>query len=85
MKVEIEVPDYSPESGLHMEWEDYFEIRTDLQGGATRIVANQAGLISLARLFLTLADPAVPSGNHWHLDDLNSLEEGSRELILEKM
>jgi hypothetical protein len=84
MKIEIDVPDYSPESGLHMEWDDYYEIRTELQDGATRIVANRAGLISLARLCLTLADPAVPSGNHWHLDAPNSLEEGSTELILEK-
>jgi hypothetical protein len=85
VKVEIDVPDYSPQSGLRMEWDlgCVISATTQLSDGVL-IEANRAGLISLARLLLTLADDNVSSGSHWHLDDLNALEEGSIELVIEK-
>ena len=84
MKVQIEVPDYN--DALHMEWEPDVRIETKQMGsGALWIGANRDGLISLARLLLTLADERVPDGHHWHLDDSNSLEDGSVELIVEKV
>jgi hypothetical protein len=84
MKIELDVPDYSPRTGLHMKWEEGFMIETRIEGGTTMIAANQAGLVSLARLILTLANTQVPAGHHWHLDASNSLEEGSSELIIVK-
>ena len=85
MLVEIDVPDYSPEHGLRMKWEPDSRIVVEVREGVTLISANRDGLVSLARLLLTLADPEVPPGNHWHLDELNSLEPGSSELIVEKL
>ena len=34
---------------------------------------------------LLFSQDACPPGHHFHFDDLNSLEEGSVELILEKV
>ena len=84
-KVTIEVPGYSRERGRRMEWDSDTEIKTRLEGGGMVLIANERGLVSLARLFLTLANSEIPSGNHWHLDDLNCFEDGSVELIVEKM
>ncbi len=39
-------------------------------------------MLSLANHLTTLAE--MPSGSHLHLDEHNSLEEGSAEQILEK-
>jgi hypothetical protein len=64
MKMELEVPDY--DNGLHMVWDSGFEIRAVIEGGLIHILANRAGLISLARLMLTLADERVHEGSHWH-------------------
>ncbi len=83
--VTIDVPDYSRERGMRMEWETDTEIKTRLEDGGMVLVANESGLVSLARLFLTLANAEVSSGSHWHLDDLNCFEDGSVELIVEKM
>jgi hypothetical protein len=83
--VTIAVPDSSPNHGLRMKWEDGFTIQARIEDGSVVVMANEEGLISLARLFLTLANPQVPSGDHWHLDEHNSLEEKSVELIIEKM
>lgn len=48
------------------------------------ISANNEGLLSLANHLLTLAQKEVPIGSHIHLDEYNSLEEGSIDLIIEK-
>lgn len=85
MKREINVPEYDPKHGLRTEWDYGFTIEAQIQGGGVLIKANQAGLVSLARHLLTLAQEQVPVGHHIHLDDSNALEDGSCELILEKM
>lgn len=85
MKIELDVPDYSAEHGLRMEWEPEHRIETYIEDGVMRIVANRDGLVSLARIMLTLAQPQVSTGTHVHLDASNSLEDGSSELIIEKM
>jgi len=54
-----------------------------VDGNTTIVSANKAGLISLAKNLTLLADEL--SGSHIHLDDYNSLEEGSSELIIEKI
>lgn len=85
MKIEIDVPDYSSEGGMRMEWENGFTILVQVQGGTIHIQANRAGLVSLARHLLTLAQSEVPLGHHMHFDDSNSLEDGSSEMIIEKI
>lgn len=64
------------------QWEDGFEIRVSIQDNSVLISANREGLLSLAHHLLTLAEEPFP--DHFHLDEDNSLEEGSAELIIEK-
>lgn len=84
MKIEIEIIPYNSEKGIEFNWEYGFEINTSFDKEIL-ISANKAGLISLARHLLTLAQDSVPSGTHIHFDDLNSLEDGSIGLIIEKL
>jgi hypothetical protein len=84
MKFEIEVPDYSPSDGLRLEWDHGFSITVQASASSTMIMANVEGLVSLARLLLTLAQPNVPVGVHIHLDQSNSLEGGSQELVIQR-
>ena len=77
--------DYCAEKGLQLQWEKDFAISVNAPGNEVTIRANKNGLISLARLLLTLAQDSVPKHSHIHLDEYNSLEEGSTELILEKI
>ncbi len=62
-------------------WEDGFSIQVQTENGQILISANRAGLRSLAENLSRLAEE-VP-GSHVHLDEGNSLEEGSSELIVE--
>ena len=81
MKYEIEVKDY--DRSIRLTWEPDFLISvSQSEHGETVIRSNRDGLISLANHLLTLAQDGVPSGSHIHLDQYNSLEEGSSELIL---
>ena len=63
-------------------WEDGFTIEVHVQKGTAVISANREGLLSLANHLKTLAEEAP--GSHIHLDELNALEDGSCELILER-
>ena len=80
----MNIPEYSVESGLQTEWELGFDIETKTNDGTISIIANKAGLISLAKQLLTLAQENVPVGRHLHFDEYNSLEEGSIELVIQK-
>jgi len=80
----MEVPKYSSEKGITYKWEDGFEIETVVDNGIISIIANKAGLLSLANHLLNLAQDDVQSGHHLHFDEYNSLEEGSIELIIQK-
>lgn len=84
MDVTIKVPEYTPSSGIKFNWEDGFEIKIGMENGSIVIVANEAGLRSLANHLLNLAQLSVPVGSHIHLDAHNSLEEGSVELVISK-
>jgi hypothetical protein len=81
----VEIPTYTPSQGFTYQWEDGFVIQASVENGVTLIQANKAGLISLANHLLNLAQDGIPPGVHLHLDDLNSLEESSSELVIEKM
>lgn len=65
-----------------LNWEENFCIRTRAENGVITVSANRNGLLSLANLCRDLAGEAP--GAHLHLDEFNSLEEGSVELILER-
>ncbi len=67
---------------MDFKWEDGFTIATRLDGDSIVITANREGLLSLAENLKTLAEEEGRS--HFHLDEYNSLEEGSKELIIEK-
>ena len=68
---------------MNMEWIDGSEIRVGFDGQAVVISANREGLLSLAKQFEALANAAP--GEHIHYDEHNSLEDGSTELIVEKV
>ena len=80
----IKTLDYCAEKGLQLQWEKDFAISVNAPGNEVTIKANKSGLISLARHLLTLAQDSVPKHSHIHLDEYNSLEEGSAELIIQK-
>ncbi|WP_316829724.1 hypothetical protein [Pedobacter aquatilis] len=87
MKVEVklEIPKYDNNLGLQSSWVDGFIVKTDIVDDQIQIQANKAGLISLAKQLLSLAHDETPIGCHYHLDDYNSLEAGSIELIISKI
>lgn len=66
---------------MDFNWEDGFVIRVSSQNDEVLISANREGLVSLANHLLALAD----EGGHFHLDQHNSLEDGSCELIVERV
>ena len=63
-------------------WEDGFTIEVRIEKKTAVISANREGLLSLSNHLKTLAEE--PEGSHIHLDELNALEDGSCELILER-
>lgn len=70
---------------MEFKWEDGYTIATRIEvDGAFVISANAAGLRSLANHLMALADEESTS-SHFHLDEYNSLEDHSVELIVEKM
>lgn len=66
-----------------VEWVDGFEIKTVIENDQIVISANKEGLLSLAKHLTALADE-MP-GDHIHYDKYNSLEEGSAEMIIERI
>lgn len=68
---------------MTIEWVDGFEIKTVVENNEIIISANRAGMLSLAKQLVKLAE-GVP-GDHIHYDEYNSLEEGSAELIIERV
>lgn len=85
MKRIIEIPGYNPERGIILKWSHDFEIKVDTDGKQVHISGNSAGLESLANHLLNLAQDNVPAGTHIHLDEYNSLNDNSAELIIERM
>ncbi|MBN9378007.1 MAG: hypothetical protein BGO14_00795 [Chlamydiales bacterium 38-26] len=85
MEIKLNVPTYNPQNGIEYNWEKNFVIETKYENGAVTIFANKEGLISLANHLLNLAQETIPPNYHLHFDDLNSLEDGSIELIIQKI
>ena len=70
---------------MNIEWVGDFKIEVGLDNDDNAVVisANREGLLSLARQLTTLADESV--GSHIHYDDYTSLEDGSIEMIVQKL
>ena len=65
---------------MKFKWEDGFVIKVEVQNKDVVLSANKEGLRSLANHLQALAEE--PPGSHFHLDEYNSLEDGSNELII---
>ena len=68
---------------MTIEWIDGFEIKAVAENGEIVISANREGLLSLAKQLTALAE-GMP-GDHIQYDVHNSLEEGSADLIIERI
>ena len=69
---------------MDMNWEDDFSFKVSVDDQHTVLIsANKDGLVSLANQLKALANEGT--GSHIHYDEYNSLEEGSSELIIEKI
>ena len=68
---------------MDLEWIDGFSIKVDARGNEVTLSANRQGLLSLAKHLMTLSQE--PAGSHFHYDQSNSLEDGSAELVIEKI
>ncbi len=68
---------------MDMNWVDGFTIKVRAENGNVVISANKEGLLSLAKQLNDLANEDI--GTHCHYDEYNSLEEGSCEMIIEKI
>lgn len=84
MKKEIEFIGYDKSDGLRLIWDKDFSLAVAADGNEVIISANKAGLISLARHLITLAQDDVSDGSHLHFDEYNSLDAGSSDLIIQK-
>ena len=83
--MQLDIPKYNPNDGFRHHWESGFEIQVSGNETEVSISGNREGLISLAIQLLTLAQENVPSGTHFHLDQYNSLNDGSTELVISKI
>ena len=68
---------------MKIEWVDDFTIIVKSDKREVTISANKEGLLSLAAQLKALAE-GTP-GEHLHYDEYNSLEEGSVEMIIERI
>lgn len=69
---------------MDINWIDNFSIEVYIDEGEVIISADSEGLESLADIFKELSRKQISTGTHIHLDQYNSLEEGSAELIIVK-
>lgn len=68
---------------MDIEWINNSEIRVRAEDGTVLVSANREGLLSLSRQLAALAEEQP--GSHIHYDRYNSLEDGSSELIIERI
>lgn len=84
--MKIDIPEYNKNTGLQLCWGDGYMIKVASENNKVVISANREGLISMVENhLLNLAQVDVPCGTHIHLDEYNALEDGSIDLIIEKI
>jgi len=79
----LDISEFTRRIIMITEWIDGFEIRTAVNNNTIVISANREGLLSLAKHLAALADGEP--GDHVHYDEYNALEEGSAEIIIERV
>ncbi|MEU1625330.1 hypothetical protein ABZ746_08345 [Streptomyces sp. NPDC020096] len=79
----VHVPEYHSGDGLRFSWDDDFEITVSVSFTEVSIKANRAGLVTLARHLLTLAQDGVHEGTHLHLTADQEIDSNV-DLILER-
>jgi hypothetical protein len=84
MEVKLNIPKYSQKNGMKYNWEPGFCIDVHYDDGVIVINANKAGLLSLANHLINLSQDEIPLNHHIHLDEYNSLENGSKEVVIQK-
>jgi hypothetical protein len=88
-KIELLIPEANERWDSRFIWEPDYEITVQVDGKYAIIKGNSAGLISLAKFLIILAqDEAVP-GDHRHFDagglgELGELDELSKSLIISR-
>lgn len=84
---EVEIAEYDPARGIGTWWEEGTVLRAEVWESPEKTVVisgNPAGLVSLARHLLTLAQESVPDGRHLDFDTYCGwLEEGSAAIRVE--
>lgn len=83
--MKIDIPEYNKNTGLQLCWGDGYMIKVASENNKVVISANREGLISMVNHLLNLAQVDVPCGTHIHLGEYNALEDGSIDLIIEKI
>ena len=69
---------------MEIKWQDGFTIKVNVENENQVVIsANKAGLLSLATQLKDLADE--DKGSHIHYDEYNSLEDGSSDLIIDRI
>jgi hypothetical protein len=80
-----EYKEYDQNKGVTYETDEKMIVKITIEGEVCTLSSNREGLLSLAKSFIKLADDNVPIGCHYHLDHPVFMEEGSSELIVEKI
>ncbi len=86
MRIEVVVPDYSPEGSLRLSREANSKVSSRIEATQDEVVitGNPEGFRTLGTVLLALAGPTVPSHYHVHLDQDNGwLVPGSVHLVIE--
>ena len=83
--MKIDISEYNKNTGLQLCWGDGYMIKVASGNNKVVISANREAQISMVNHLLNLAQVDVPCGTHIHLDEYNALEDGSIDLIIEKI
>lgn len=85
--VSIQIAEYSSDVGIATWWDDGAYLRAEVESSPEPTVVisgNPAGLVSLARHLLCLAQSSVPDGSHLNFDTYcGALTEDSHGFRLE--
>jgi hypothetical protein len=77
--------EYSSDTGALYETDEKMIVKLIVDNETCILSANREGLIALAKSLIKLADDTTPSGAHYHLDVPVFMEEGSAELIIDRI
>jgi hypothetical protein len=69
--IPVRIAEYTPEVGVSTWWDDDAYLRAEVESSPEPTVVisgNSAGLLSLARHLLCLAQESVPDGSHFNFD-----------------